>query len=69
MAYDRFFAGLLVLVLVVKAPGGLADIGRRLWRRVEGRGDRTERIVMDRPRAVTLPAPAQAVLLAPAETA
>jgi ABC-type branched-subunit amino acid transport system ATPase component/ABC-type branched-subunit amino acid transport system permease subunit len=36
VAYDRFFVGLLVLILVIKAPGGLADIGRRLWRRIEG---------------------------------
>ena len=36
VAYDRFFVGLMVLVLVIKAPGGLADIGRRLWHRLEG---------------------------------
>ena len=69
VAYDRFFAGLLVLVLVVKAPGGLADIGRRLWRRIEGAVPRPAEIVVDRPRPVTLPAPAQPVLLAAAETA
>ena len=39
VAYDRFFVGLLVLILVIEAPGGLADIGRRLWRRIEGPGD------------------------------
>jgi hypothetical protein len=26
----------VVFVVMMKAPGGLAEIGRRLWRRVEG---------------------------------
>src|SRR5581483_5932411 len=36
VGYDLFFIGFLSLGLVLWAPGGLADIGRRLWRRLEG---------------------------------
>ncbi|HLJ09290.1 MAG TPA: hypothetical protein VKX24_12195, partial [Acidimicrobiia bacterium] len=35
--YDQFFIGIVALVVVLWIPGGLADIGRRLWRRIEGR--------------------------------
>src|SRR5438874_10816088 len=37
VGYDQFFIGVVSLGLVLWAPGGLADIGRRLWRRLEGR--------------------------------
>ncbi len=36
VAYDQFFVGLLSVFLVVKVPGGLADLARRAWRRIEG---------------------------------
>ncbi len=36
VGYDLFFIGFLSLGLVLWAPGGLADIGRRVWRRLEG---------------------------------
>jgi len=36
VGYDLFFIGIVSLGLVLWAPGGLADIGRRLWRRLEG---------------------------------
>jgi hypothetical protein len=36
VGYDLFFIGFLSLGLVLWAPGGLADIGRRIWRRLEG---------------------------------
>ena len=36
VGYDQFFIGVVSLGLVLWAPGGLADIGRRLWRRLEG---------------------------------
>jgi branched-chain amino acid transport system permease protein len=36
VGYDLFFIGIVSLALVLWAPGGLADIGRRLWRRLEG---------------------------------
>jgi branched-chain amino acid transport system permease protein len=38
VGYDLFFIGFLSLGLVLWAPGGLADIGRRVWRRLEGQG-------------------------------
>jgi len=34
--YDLFVIGLVVFVVMMKAPGGLAEVGRRLWRRIEG---------------------------------
>jgi len=37
VGYDQFFAGFLALIIVLTAKGGLHEIGRRLWRRVEGR--------------------------------
>jgi branched-chain amino acid transport system permease protein len=37
VGYDQFFIGIVALVVVLWIPGGLADVGRRLWRRVEGR--------------------------------
>jgi branched-chain amino acid transport system permease protein len=37
VGYDQFFAGLIALVVVLVIPGGLAEIGRRLRRRAEGR--------------------------------
>ena len=36
VGYDLFFIGVVSLGLVLWAPGGLADIGRRIWRRLEG---------------------------------
>ena len=36
VGYDLFFIGIVSLALVLWAPGGLADIGRRVWRRLEG---------------------------------
>lgn len=36
VGYDLFFVGFMCLGFVLWAPGGLADIGRRLWRRLEG---------------------------------
>jgi hypothetical protein len=36
VGYDQFFIGIVSLGLVLWAPGGLADIGRRVWRRLEG---------------------------------
>jgi branched-chain amino acid transport system permease protein len=36
VGYDLFFIGIVSLGLVLWAPGGLADIGRRLWRRLAG---------------------------------
>ena len=36
LTYDLFAIGLVVFVVMMKAPGGLAEIGRRLWRRIEG---------------------------------
>jgi branched-chain amino acid transport system permease protein len=35
--YDLFFIGLVVFVVMMKSPGGLADMAVRTWRRVEGR--------------------------------
>lgn len=64
VAYDRFFVGLLVLVLVIKAPGGLADIGRRLWRRLEGSAVNEPRTAVAPP--VVEPEIAAPVRLAPA---
>jgi branched-chain amino acid transport system permease protein len=37
VGYDQFFIGVVSLGLVLWAPGGLADIGRRIWQRLEGR--------------------------------
>ena len=34
--YDLFAIGLVVFIVMMKAPGGLAEIGRKLWRRIEG---------------------------------
>jgi len=36
VGYDQFFIGVVALAVVLWAPGGFADIGRRLWRRLEG---------------------------------
>jgi branched-chain amino acid transport system permease protein len=36
LTYDLFVIGLVVFVVMMKAPGGLAEIGRRVWRRLEG---------------------------------
>ena len=38
VGYDQFFIGVVALALVLWAPGGFADIGRRVWRRLEGSG-------------------------------
>ena len=38
LTYDLFAIGLAVFVVMMKAPGGLAEIGRRVWRRLEGSG-------------------------------
>src|SRR5205085_662674 len=38
VGYDQFFIGVVALGLVLWAPGGFADIGRRVWRRIEGSG-------------------------------
>jgi len=38
VGYDQFFIGIVALALVLWAPGGFADIGRRVWRRLEGSG-------------------------------
>ncbi|MDQ1497206.1 MAG: branched-chain amino acid transport system permease protein [Actinomycetota bacterium] len=37
VAYDQFFVGLVVFAVMLWSPGGLAEVARRLWRRVEGR--------------------------------
>ena len=37
VGYDQFFAGLVALFVVLIIPGGLAEIGKRLRRRAEGR--------------------------------
>jgi branched-chain amino acid transport system permease protein len=37
VGYDQFFAGLVALFVVLVIPGGLAEIGKRLRRRAEGR--------------------------------
>jgi branched-chain amino acid transport system permease protein len=34
--FDFLFYGLAALVIIIWVPGGLAGIGRRLWRRLEG---------------------------------
>ena len=36
VAYDQFVIGIVVVLIVIKVPGGLADIGRRAWKRIEG---------------------------------
>ena len=36
VGYDQFFIGVVALALVLWAPGGFADLGRRFWRRLEG---------------------------------
>jgi branched-chain amino acid transport system permease protein len=38
VGYDQFFIGVVALAIVLWAPGGFADIGRRVWRRLEGSG-------------------------------
>ena len=38
VGYDQFFIGVVALAVVLWAPGGFADIGRRIWRRIEGSG-------------------------------
>jgi branched-chain amino acid transport system permease protein len=38
VGYDQFFAGIVALVVVLTLPGGLTELGRRLWRRLEGGG-------------------------------
>jgi branched-chain amino acid transport system permease protein len=38
VGYDQFFIGIVALAVVLWAPGGFADIGRRIWRRIEGSG-------------------------------
>jgi branched-chain amino acid transport system permease protein len=38
VGYDQFFIGVVALAVVLWAPGGFADIGRRIWRRLEGSG-------------------------------
>jgi ABC-type branched-subunit amino acid transport system permease subunit len=35
--FDFLFYGLVALLIILWVPGGLAGIGRRFWRRVEGR--------------------------------
>lgn len=37
VGYDQFFAGFLALLIVLTARGGLHEIGRKAWRRLEGR--------------------------------
>ncbi len=37
VGYDQFFAGFLALLIVLTARGGLHEVGRRLWHRIEGR--------------------------------
>ncbi|HVW33590.1 MAG TPA: branched-chain amino acid ABC transporter permease [Acidimicrobiia bacterium] len=36
VGYDQFFIGIVALVVVLWLPGGFADLGRRIWRRIEG---------------------------------
>ncbi|MDQ3945594.1 MAG: branched-chain amino acid ABC transporter permease [Actinomycetota bacterium] len=36
VGYDQFFAGAVALVVILTLPGGLTELGRRIWRRVEG---------------------------------
>jgi branched-chain amino acid transport system permease protein len=38
VAYEQFFIGLVVFGVLLVSPGGLAEISRRVWRRVEGFG-------------------------------
>lgn len=35
--FDFLFYGLIALLIIVKVPGGMAGLGTRFWRRVEGR--------------------------------
>ena len=35
--FDFLFYGLVALVIILWVPGGLAGVGRRVWKRVEGR--------------------------------
>ncbi len=37
VGYDQFFAGFLALLIILTTQGGLQEVGRRLWRRIEGR--------------------------------
>jgi ABC-type branched-subunit amino acid transport system permease subunit len=37
VGYDQFFAGFLAMLIVLTTRGGLAEIGRKAWRRIEGR--------------------------------
>jgi branched-chain amino acid transport system permease protein len=41
-SYDLFGAGMIVFAVLLWAPGGLADIARRLWQRVEGTKPRAD---------------------------
>lgn len=36
VGYDSFFAAAVALAVILTVPGGLAEIGRRVWRRIEG---------------------------------
>lgn len=36
VGYDQFFAAGVALVVILTVPGGLAEIGRRIWCRIEG---------------------------------
>jgi ABC-type branched-subunit amino acid transport system permease subunit len=35
--FDFLFYGLVALVIILWVPGGLAGVGRRVWKRMEGR--------------------------------
>jgi branched-chain amino acid transport system permease protein len=36
VGYDQFFAGGIALLVILTVPGGLAEFGRRMWRRLQG---------------------------------
>lgn len=36
VGYDQFFAGGIALLVILTVPGGLAEFGRRIWRRLQG---------------------------------
>jgi branched-chain amino acid transport system permease protein len=36
VGYDLFFAAAVALIIILWVPGGIAALGRRIWRRIEG---------------------------------
>jgi branched-chain amino acid transport system permease protein len=37
VGYDQFFAAAVALVIILVVPGGIAQLGRKAWARIEGR--------------------------------